>query len=296
MDALLHSVFTARYPEWNRFRGAWYRGVATHDPLEHALVAHMLSRASLLPELPHWVRMYIARLACSGEFPSSKTHVLRSVCKVDAACTRLLHAACLSMQLRRLFNCIPRGCTLWGLYRSWTHEVACAIGAIPVQRTISLGTDPCAASLATANRLHIRGFECLGFLYARPAVRPAYIPTAAQVQSWTQQLQNECSRDAVLNTAAHLTEQGRRSDMLIQHEVYRGGAIPYKKDMGCFDLVLQHTETTALYYKKMYLATVQHTLLELAARLYVRVNRLGLNAAERDYFFMLSAAEHDNTP
>eukprot|EP00961_Rhodomonas_salina_P079766 1071961-Rhodomonas_salina.1 len=44
---LLLTVFTTRFPEWRRFRGAWYSGTATHDPLEQALLAAALARSPL---------------------------------------------------------------------------------------------------------------------------------------------------------------------------------------------------------------------------------------------------------
>ncbi len=222
--------------------------------------------------------------------------MLQLVCRKDDNCARLIGAARASAQLRRLFDCVPRGCTLWRLYRSWTYEVACAAGCIPAQQTIAFGTDPRATKLSTVNRLHVRGFTRLGVLHARPSARPAYIPTAARIQSWADQVQRECDSDAFVNTATQLMQHTHRSNVLIEHEVLRGGAICINKDAGCLKLVEQHTEAAILYHKRLYLASVQHTLLQLAARLYVRLNRLGLNAAERDYLFMLHAAEHDDTP
>eukprot|EP00961_Rhodomonas_salina_P079767 1071962-Rhodomonas_salina.1 len=44
---LFLTVFTTSFPEWRRFRGAWYCGTATHDPLEQALLAAALARSPL---------------------------------------------------------------------------------------------------------------------------------------------------------------------------------------------------------------------------------------------------------
>ena len=291
---LLCTVFTARKPDWTRFRGASYCGVATHDPLEQALFAHMLARSAPLSRLPAWLRMYIAMLACSGRFPATTPRMLRLVCKADRDCERLIVAARISKQLRRLFTCVPRGCSLWRLYHSWTYDVALAVGAVPIQKTMGLGTDPCAARLTVADRLHVRGFTRLHVMKSFAAARPAYFPTAALIQDWAQRLRKEFGSDTFSRTMAQITECTRRSNVLIEHQVLRGNAINIKKDTGCLDLVTQHVDAAALYHKKMYLANVQHVLLDLAARLYVQLNRLGLNAAERDYVYMLSADEHDD--
>eukprot|EP00961_Rhodomonas_salina_P130512 1756983-Rhodomonas_salina.1 len=158
---LLLTVFTVQFPEWGRFRGAWYSGTATHDPLEQALLASALARSPLWGRLSRWLCEYIARLACERAFPSPRVPWLRLVCRGDAHCRRLARAALLSRQLRRVFKVLPEKSYLAQKYWAWTHTVAAAAGCGQTSFTFSLGRDPCSATLSQANRLHLRGFDKL---------------------------------------------------------------------------------------------------------------------------------------
>ena len=65
---------------------------------------------------------------------------------------------------------------------------------------------------------------------------------------------------------------------------------------GSTALVKKATDFCSSLYKKLYLSLTEKHILKLASQLYTLLYGLGLNAAERDYVFMLNATEHDIVP
>ena len=61
---------------------------------------------------------------------------------------------------------------------------------------------------------------------------------------------------------------------------------------GSTALVDKAADFCAALYKKLYLSLTEQHILAIASQLYTSLYTLGLNAAERDYVFMLNAKEH----
>lgn len=288
VNTFLFAVYTAAYPDWGAFRGAWYDGRATHDPREQNLVANMLSRSSVLPGLPPWVRMYIARLACSAApcIASPRVPCLRLVCRPDEAGTRLLSAHLLSKRMRRMFASIPENSSMHRLYHAWTAGIAAAVQADDGSNKVAC-LDPCSPVLSTRNRLRIRGFDSLDPRCVDRQSRPAYVPGVGVVREWACTLAVESGWDAMSRLAASVHTAFLHSKGAIREQIMtgRGGACTSS-------LIEANTQKCSDMYSKLNIALIQEQILQTAVQLYSELYSLGLNAAERDYFYMVSAAVH----
>ena len=293
-QSFLFSAFGTAYPDWGAFRGAWYDGRATHDPREQALVADMLTKSTTLPPLPAWVRLHIARLACCAPrrgLSSPRVPALRLVCKPSDAGRRLLATYLLSKQLRRLFDSIPLGASLWTLYHTWTAEVAAAVRATD-GRNRRACLDACSPVLSRYNRLLLRGLHRLDPRGVSKYYRPAYVPSAGLVRDWASEVSAESGWDAMSRVAARVHANFQWSKGMIAAHILAGTG-----GGGCTSsLILENTRQCTEMYSKLNTALVQEQLLQEAATLYNSLYSLGLNSAERDYFFMVSASEHSDRP
>lgn len=291
-DHFLLTCFTSAFPDWGRFRGASYNGVATHDPLEQCLLANMLARSRTFRRLPLHVRLIIARAACVACLPSPKVQRLRLVCRPSADARRLASAVLLSTQLRRLLDSIPHQSSLWRMYREWTHDVAFAVGCKGGEAMFGLGRSPKAPALAQKNRLHLRGFSRLDARTAFINARPAYLPSAAKLAEWTRVLAEESGREMLLRQASHVHREMNTSCELVDRRIRYGASQAWKGDDGCASLITENAAKWMQFSKRVHECVLQERILRIASDLYAQIYALGLNAAERDYFFMLTAGEH----
>eukprot|EP00961_Rhodomonas_salina_P122829 1654383-Rhodomonas_salina.1 len=294
--APLFTVFTNRFPDWSRFRGAQYCGRATHDPLAQNLIVNMLLRGSAT-HLPRDALMSIARYVLTGEgLVSPRLPVLLKVCKPDACGNRLCKAAALSRRVRRAIQTIPQGCSLWDMYQTWTRNVAECSGANDHTEILySVPEDPCDFSISSVNRLTIRGLtkEKLDYkILQRRFARPAYIPSAAQFSDWMQLLETQAGKDNMIRLSERLKESLDRNLNCIDRHIDSGDILCIHEAGGCIGLQQQCLKQCVEAYSTLYCAMIQQRILKNIADLYTKLYLLGLNDAERDWFYMMNPDEH----
>lgn len=290
-NEILFSVFNPRFPEWDGFRGAQYDGRPTHDPLAQNLAMNML-RKSILHDLPHTVLLRIAFLAASGHgLVSPNTPLYAHVCSPDNDGRRLLAAANLALQLRRLLALLPPDHALGREYRAWTGRVAKSLD-FPAKREYAemCPRDKTDKRYTTVNRLFVFGGEG----GPDPATkRPAYIPCPQTFAEWHKTANDECSSTRIMNATEQVAKNNERTAHALQRYVQTG-----RKRLKC-EYKLNHSNSTSLALstaKWMQMLHFNKTAAETGARIYAALMRLGLSGAERDWVAFITPDTHDNTP
>lgn len=221
-NAVLFSTFNPRFPEWTRFRGATYTGVATHDPLAQNLVTNMLARGDCSC-LSREVLMRIAYFATDDNGLHSKRRKLySSVCRADENGKRLRKAAVLSAQIRRLLDTIPPNIPIGMCYRAWTAEIANYLCIIrPNKLAQARAEDPRHASHTDNNRLFISGLthDLLKNKSLEDETRPAYLPNADTFYQWCVETHKNNDPARIHRMAEQIDESTNKATLMLQRYV-----------------------------------------------------------------------------
>lgn len=297
-NTILFSTINARFPEWNKFRGAIYSGLATHDPLAQNLVFNMLQRGKM-KIIPETCLLQIAHFASTDSGLSSpKMYVFRQVCRANADGERLFEAFHLSRKLRRLLKTIPKHYKLDLLYREWTKKIADCLSLIcPPQLTLLCPCDAYDRSLSTVNRLYVRGLCCelLSRDSVRYETRPAYLPNAAQFEQWCFASKPEEAMDRIARLAEKIERKSEDAMLAVTQYISKG---KYAKEVKNDEKWAQrqwHEDSSQIkeIYNVIQEMKYNKQVAEIGSQIYLSISKLGLNAAERDWFYMLNADQHD---
>lgn len=296
-NEILFTTMNPRFPEWGRFRGAEYTGLATHDPLAQNLAAGMLSRGAL-----HWApREVLRRIAFFASndsgLVSARTSTYSRVCRPDRDGQRLLSAARLSRKLRRLLRAIPPELPLGQRYRYWTERVAeCLCIIRPPKVTVLCPRDPTDPRHSSNNRLFLRGLDerLLGHKDVSFETRPAYLPNAATFAQWCACVRDRNDPERLLRFAEQIDRHSKDTVLMLTQYIRQGKHSKTFRDSehGCSVHIQENLNRSFKLQQEIQEARFEAHVVQMGADLYSAIAKIGLNGAERDWFYMLNPDQH----
>lgn len=296
---LSETVFTTRFPEWKNFQGATYDGRATHDVIGQNAVMNMLSKGEKSKVIPEEARLLIGKyVARQGKMKNNETKIYREVCSPDDNGKRLIKIAALSNAMRRLFNAIPSNYPLWKKYHNWTYKIANMENIVnPGRITQMCHKDPQHESLTDTNRLLVRGLttKLLGHQLVTAETRPAYFPSATQFVKWCEETENENSKERMLMHAEQIKKKTETTKIMLQKfiELGRHSEIFNVGDLGPCKFQQNTLKDIIKLQQRMQYAQYEDTLMKWGLEIYQETAKLNLSHAEKDWFYMINAKQHD---
>jgi len=294
-NSIAYTTLNPRFPAWARFRGAEYKGAATHDPLAQNLAANFLARGALSAGCSRSTLLRIAFYAAAGDgLLSARTKLYALVCLPDADGARLLAAGRLSRQLRRLLDNIPRELPLAIAYQDWTREVADFLCLI---RPCKLAYFHICNVREDTNRLLVASMD-EDFVYVhrhKDEMRPAYFPSAATLESWCAAAFAANSAESLVRGAEQIQHNATTTTLLLKQYIMRnfhrgmflsGSCTPWTLRMH------QDAEAACAFQTRVQRARLNAELAQIASEIYYNIYALGLNGAESDWFYMISPGVH----
>lgn len=296
---LYETVFTTKDPNWKEFRGGTYDGRATHDVLGQNAVMNMLSKGRQTKIIPKEARLLIGKYtAQQGKMKNKETKIYRAVCRPDEDGERLMKAVVMSNAMRRLYNAIPSNYPLWKKYHNWTYSIANMEDIVqPGKIAMMCSSDPTHKSLTHTNRLHVRGLtkKLLGREMVTPESRPAYLPSATQFMQWCEETASENTKDRMLLHAEQIKKTTETTIDMLEHYIFldRYKGIFNVGDLGPCELQQKNLASIIKLQQRMQVAQYEDKMMKWGMHIYAKTANLNLSTAEKDWFYMINAKQHD---